>query len=254
MLMLYNISYSMNQLGKDLLPMFSEKTNLHNCIVEVNQNFSEISETIRMTELLCNLLTSLTPGQQDLKCFPLITIIKNKDYYKSMTGNWAPDSQQIDVYYKNYYALTNFIPTKPSPEVSLAIGKITQFASKMSCENLTISIRPMLNSLPQTETKLEFQAMLESIFPTPINPSIIRIVHAPESQSLSHESNATLRRMPVARTPAQILALQKPAMKTVRSFKTRQVEVGQQIGTLQRITKLFSTPQTSPHSSLSNQS
>ena len=241
----------MNQSGEDLPPMISQKIQFRNSIVDVNQNYT-LHKTNRMTKLLHKLLISLAPAKQNLTCFPLITILHHKDiYHESMTGDWAPDSQQADVYYKNHYALTNFIPTKPSPKVALAIGKLTQFASDMNYENLTISITPTPSSLPQAKTDIEFYVLLESIFPT--TTLIAQIVTAPEPQPLSHESDAALRRMSVTRTPAQILAPQNPAMKTVRSFKTRQVEVGQQIGKLQRITKLFNTPQTSDHSSLSNQ-
>jgi hypothetical protein len=255
-----------------------------NSIVDVNQ----YRQTKKLSSLLDKLLTSLAPNGQNLTCFPLITILQHKNiYHESMKGDWATHSEQIDVYYKDYYALTNFIPTKPSPEVSLAIGKLTQFASDMNYENLIISIRPIILQQPinlefknqvitekaqlnklkaelaQSEAeldtrlekgKLEFHALKESIFPVNVSRiSVPELLSAPEPQPLSHESDAAWRRTPIAQTPAQILAPQNPVIKTVRSFRTRPVNTRHQMGQLERIAKLCNTPETSPHHSLSNQ-
>lgn len=286
----FHASYSMNQPEGYLAGMISKKTIFRNCIVDVNQNY-ELHESNKMTELLHKLLIALAPGGRNLTCFPIINIVQNKNiYYDFITADWVPDFKQIDLFYQNYSCLTNFIPTKPSDATSLAIAQLTQFASYMKYENLTISIRPIIPQQPinlklkdqviieeaqldklkaelaQSEAelearleknKLEFQSKAEELFPT--TPPIIRIVPAPEPQPITQEHAAAgWRHMPVTKTPAQILAPKnippKAVLTTFRALHRSPAEEAR-IRALQaeRITKLQNAAQTPPQSPTGNQ-
>lgn len=169
-----------------------------------------------MTNAIDKFARSLLTEKGDLSYYPLLMIHRTNEWLNIPKIRNIKEYNQVEISFKNQFAILHLVPGNVTPHIQTILATIefmeimrrTRIKMKMSI--LTTPVLPLEQDVSLSSTT------------TPI-PQVAGLIQRAQVTSVFAPEVAEWRRMPIARTPQQILAPQKTIGKTKPTIQTYSV-------------------------------